>query len=132
MYGEKRASERERERERERGRGERKLVLSRSNASRGAFRVAIIKAEVSPWLRLDDGVVFLSKTDHRTEKAERARNFTQCQEIKVSLYIRLYSFRTPYILPPSTVCRPSCPSSCPSRIKSSPTWREGRYPTSRD
>lgn len=72
-----------------------KLVFLRSRTLRGAFRVAIIKAEVTLWLRLDDGVVFLSKTDHRTEKAERARNFTQCQEIKVSLYIRLYSFYTP-------------------------------------
>lgn len=88
----------------------RKLVFLRSSTSRGAFCVAIIKAEVTPspspfpplsLSRLDDVVVFLSKTDHRTEKAERARNFTQCQEIKVSLYIRLYSFSIPHVLPPS-------------------------------
>lgn len=96
----------------------RKLVFLRSSTSRGAFCVAIIKAEVTPPFpppspfpplslsRLDDVVVFLSKTDHRTEKAERARNFTQCQEIKVSLYIRLYSFSIPHVLPPSPLFSP--------------------------
>lgn len=122
-HGKRRGSERER-----RGREKRKLVFLRSSTSRGAFRVAIIKAEVTPWPRLDDGVVFLSKTDHRTEKAERARNFTQCQEIKVSLYIRLYSFHTPYTFP---LPRPYRPLSIlmSGRIKS--TLRGGKKKISR-
>lgn len=121
------------------GKEKRELVFLRSSTSRGAFRVATIKAVgKTPWLRLDDDVVFLSKTDHRTEKTERARNFTQCQEIKVLLYIRLYSFHTsslpPLPLPLFPACLPPLLSILVSgRIKS--TLRGGKkkipHPTRR-
>ena len=56
-------------------------------ARRGAFRCDY-KSWATPGVSRRCGL--LSKTDHRTEKAERARNSSQCQEIKVSLYIHLY------------------------------------------
>lgn len=67
--------------------GEKKPVFLR-RARRGAFRCDY-KSWATPGVSRRRGL--LSKTDHRTEKAERARNSSQCQEIKVSLYIHLYS-----------------------------------------
>lgn len=72
---------------RERANGRKKPVFLR-RARRGAFRCDY-KSRATPGVSRRRGL--LSKTDHRTEKAEKARNSSQCQEIKVSLYIYLYS-----------------------------------------